>query len=344
MKRIISLLLLFLVLGTADSMAQVIVKDSTVGIYPYFSKKDTLVYCRSNAKYTVNGNDTTFTQADSDSFMVVCKKANDQKGYTLEETYLGYESDSTIFKGSELLAKGKVESELAKCLGQFLVGWKVEFNLNAEGNKWEIANPDKVKKELTEFYSKAMDKFAEKNPLMAKFLPKNYMTELMNSLCSSPEMLLTNFEEMTQLFELHGSGYDLNKEKDTTDNDDPAYTRPSELKLIAVAEPEEGKEVADWDDYSLTIANVEYYDSEKLGLRNLQQLDANITLEQAKQLLGEKMPKGEVQNIEFYENHYFGDGWPKEFNHTKQSVQLDSGEETWEVHLIEWESRSAGNK
>lgn len=344
MKHFASLVLLLLVLGTAESFAQVLVKDSTVAIYPYFTKNDTLVYYRDNVEYTVNGKDTTYTSADTDQYMVICNKANDKKGYTLEVTFLGCETDSTVLPKGDEDMKSKMSQEIEELMNKAAVGMKVEFSLNAEGDKLEIVNSDKVIKDLNERISKALDTFKASNPLIGSFLPKDAMMELLKGLANNPETLLESYDEVTQLFEFHGNGYTLNETKESTDSDNPNYTRPSEFKLVAIAEPEEGKEVADWDDYALVISNTEYYDSEKQALENVKQLAPDATLEQLKELLGDKMPKGEVVNVEVYENHYFGDGWPKELTHVVSSTQLDSGEEKVEIHHIEWDSRSVGNK
>lgn len=342
MKQITKFFLLvsFIVLAViSTASAQVLVDSATVGIYPYFSKNDTVVYSRNIVKSTVNGTDTTVTSNTNERFMIICKKADDKKGYVIEETSLGGE---VLLKDS----RGEIYDKINEFVPQAFTGMKVTYNVNAEGNEITIVNPDKVIKEMTDRLGTMWDSITTVMPLFKTFMPKESIQAMAKSIMASPEMLMKNFEEISQLFEFHGRSFDLNKKDsvELTKEDDPTYSRNGVIKFSVSALTDEGKAPEDWDDYLLQVESVTYQDALKVALYKARELNPEITEDQLKYLLNGKMPKGELRVEEAYYNSYSGQGWPILFVYAMSTTNLETNAEELELHGIKCESYSFDNK
>lgn len=326
-------------IGVSTGSAQVLVDSATIAITPYFEKNDTMIYTRDNRKITVNGNDSTTTYHVYERYMVVCKKASDKNGYLLEETPLEVK---VLHKDP----RGEMADKLTELMAKSFIGMKVQFTLSPTGDQLALANYEKVQKDAINRLGNAWDSVTVAYPLFKTFFPREAMTSVLQGTMSTPELMMENFKEMSQLFEFHGYFYE--KDKDVTNvlkkEDDPTYTRDGSVTVNITAVPEEGQPVADWDDYSFRLASTEYKDALKATLQKAAEDNIEVTEEQLKALLKDKAPKGEVEHHEGYGNEYFGDGWPKYSLYITYDKMLEDGKEQLEIHELEWESKSTGNK
>lgn len=335
MKRLALVLLMAVICSlTSNSSAQVILKDSTISVVPYFSKNDTLVYQFTNIHVTINGSDTIVTENTAAKFRMVCTKASDKKGFTLEYTLLDVQNNQ---ENEELELKDKISNQLAKAY----VGMKTNFTVDANGENLAFENPSKTAKELIARTQQAADSLTTLFPVLGKVV-SSPVVEFMKELCANPESMMRNFEEVGQLFEWHGDAFDIDKVKETELQADDTYIRPGKLQFVASPDVEEGKEVEDWCDYVFCLISTTYQDAAKAALVNVRDiLGVEATVESIREVLGDKMPSGELECEESYQNEYFGDGWPKHLIHRLVS-KSESGYDIKHKE-IDWQNYSVGN-
>lgn len=314
--------------------AQVLIGDSTIAVLPYFSKNDTLVYQKVEKVAVVHESDTTVTEFTVERFMIVCTKANDKKGYRLEQTLLS---------GENLIAseKSEMREKLTEALTNSMIGMKTAFTIDGNGQNLAFENPQKTSKELLRRMKIACDSIETTIPIIGPFI-KEVMPGMFKSIIDNPTALMKNYDEMSQLFEFHGSAYDYEKPKVVETEVDAISIRPGSVEVLALDCPEEGEAKQDWDDYMIVIDGTTYQDAVAAAIENVKQnTGKDVTAEQYAQIFGDDMPSGEIECNEYYENKYFGDGWPKDLFYQKTSTQGNTTK--LELKQINWISRSVGN-
>lgn len=337
MKRLHEVLLIVAVLllhGPA-ALSQCMVTDSLIKIYPYFAKDDVMKYSRHDMTMTIVGKDTTVTRHIKEVFQVECKKASDKKGYVLEKTVLEVEDLNEYQDSND--GNQAITRAVSEALTQATVGMKVRFHIDPFGQNLAVEDPDKVIADLEKMMNAVWDELTAKYPLIGSMVPKEAVTGVYKNLMANPEMLLNEFKEMVQMFQMHGQVYDYEVLK-TLPLESPSYTRPGEVKYIALDVPEEGQAKQDYDDYKLVLQGETYQDAAAATQAKLAETyGQQFTIEQLKQVLGDKMPSGEIVIQEFMTNEYFYDGWPKEFNYCTTSISSAGTEAT--VNYLVWEER-----
>ena len=322
-----------LFLSGITASAQCMVSDKVIRIIPFFGKGDSMIYSREHLSMTIVGTDTTITRHLKEEFQLVCKKASDKKGYVLEETALKITdlSQNADDKNKEM------EQVITEALNLSLEGMKVEFSIDPYGTNLKVENPDKVAAEFQKRVSDSWDIFASKYPLLGTVMSKDVFAGIFKNLTGTPELLLNNFEEMVQLFELHGNEYEYEVAK-TVPLDSPEYTRPGKVEFIALDVPNEGQPKQNYDDYKFVMFSESYQDAVTATLAKLsEKYGQEIKRDQLQAILGDKMPSGEIVVQEHMENEYFNDGWPKELTYfIKSSSNLET---SIEVSYITWEER-----
>lgn len=336
MKRIFfSLIMAVLCMLGSTLSAQVLVADSTIAILPYFSKNDTMVYQRVHKVAQVQGADTTVTEFTVEQFMIVCTKASDKKGYRLEQTALSAED---LLESEKSDMSDKITQAMTDCM----VGLKTAFTIDPNGENLAFENPQKTSKELIRRMQSACDSIEAAVPLLGPYI-KEVVPGLFKTLVDNPTALMNNYQEMNQLFELHGVAYDYEKPLVSETEPDPINIRPGTIQILALDRPEEGQPKQDWDDYMIVIDGTTYQDAAAAAVENTRiSTGKEVTVEQLAMILGDEMPSGEIECNEYFENEYFGDGWPKELFYQKSSkvgqiTKLD-------LSQISWMSRSVGNE
>lgn len=310
-----------LALQQTQAWSQCLVRDSSIKIFPYFQKKDTVIYSRETVSMSVVGQDTTTTKYFKEVYQVVCLQASDKKGYLLEETMLDV-ADLTEYKDTGDGAQ-KMRRDLSEALEKCNKGMKVRFRVDALGANLTMENPDKVAAQIKQRMNAAYDEFLAQYPIVGTIMGKDAITGMMNNMLSTPEQVMNNFEEMTQMFELHGKAYDYEVPK-TIPMEGPEYTRPGEVVFIALDVPYEGRPKQDFDGYKIIIQGETYQDAVAATLTNMSKTyGREITRDQLKAILGDRMPSGELISLETLQNEYFYDGWPKELFHRNTSISPD---------------------
>lgn len=335
MKNLVSLITIVMCMMCGTLSAQVMLNDSTIAVFPYFNKNDTMVYQKVHKVAQVHAADTTVTEFTVEKFMIVCTKANDKKGYRLEQTAL---SGENLLESS----KSEMSDKMAEAMVNCMIGMKTVFTIDGNGENLAFENAQKTSKELVRRMQSACDSIEATVPLLGAYV-KEVIPGLMKSSLDNPTALMGNYDEMNQMFELHGAAYDYEKPKVVEIEATSVNTRPGNVQILALDRPDEGEARQDWDDYLIVIDGTTYQDAVAAAIENVKQnTGKEVTAEQLALLLGDEMPSGEIECNEYYENEYFGDGWPKELFYQKNSTQ---GENTKiELKKITWLRRSVGNQ
>ena len=314
--------------------AQVLIKDSLIQILPFFSKKDTMIYQRTYLVLDVKGTDTITTKHTTQTFRVICTKEDEKKGYQLEYTLLDFK-DSLFNEKSDLKAK------INNAFSQAFIGSTQKYTIDTIGQNLKLLNPDKVIKDATIRMGYAWDSISKISPLITSIFPKASIVLIAKNAIEK-NVQMGNYGEMSEMFQFHGNAYPYEKEVEF-DLTSEISTRPSSGAVIAVDCPEEGEEKADYDNYALIGGGISYQDALQATIINIKNTTGqDVTKEQLEELLGDKMPTGEVECNESFENNYFNDGWPMELWYSKTSKL---NEKTGiEIKYIEWIFRSVGNE
>ena len=338
MKKLRLLLLtLIAFIGFTESYAQVLLNDSTIGIIPYFSKNDTVIYYYNTFTANYNDKDTVVTENMVEKIMVVCTKESEKKGYTLELTLL----DGQNLIDTEDNAEEQLKVQVADALFKSYIGLKATFTIDPYGKNLTIENPGKVIKDMTERTKAATDSLTQIFPSIAPLIAP-IMSAFMESFKNNPDALVKEeFDEMAQMFEFHGNYYDYDKRKVIENESDTAV-------VVVQACPKEGEQVKDGDDYRIlmtsrqrTQLSDDYSDKMADYLRQLSLVGQNVTNDQIKSLVGDKMPENgaSLTVVEQYKNDYFGDGWPKDLLYV---IATSYDEVNWhyEQKGVKWKSIS----
>lgn len=322
-----------LFLFAVSASAQCMVTDSLIKIYPYFEKDDAMIYSREHLTMKIVGNDTTITLHRKDDFELVCKKANDKKGYLLEETLLNV----TNLSSEDVDGNKEMKQALNDALLQSTIGMKVRFSIDPYGRNLQVEEPDKVAAEIQQMVSDAWDSFVSKYPIMGTLLSKETMTGMYKNMLATPELVLNNFEEIVQLFNMHGNVYEY-EVLQSAPMDSQEYIRPGIVRYIALDVPDEGQPKQNYDDYKFILEGESYQDAVTATLAKLSQTyGREIKRDQLEVLLGDKMPSGEIVVGEYMENEYFSDGWPKELYYRLSNTT--DAETVVDIKYLVWEER-----
>ena len=335
MKNLVSLITIVMCMMCGTLSAQVMLNDSTIAVFPYFNKNDTMVYQKVHKVEQIHAADTTITEFIVEKFMIVCTKANDKKGYRLEQTAL---SGENLLESS----KSEMSDKMTEAMINSMVGMKTAFTIDGKGENLAFENAQKTSKEIVRRMQSACDSIEATIPLLGAYI-KEVIPGLMKSLLDNPTALMNNYDEMNQMFELHGGAYDYEKPKVVEIEATSVSTRPGNVQILALDRPDEGEPRQDWDNYMIVIDGTTYQDAVAAAIENVKQSTGKeVTAEQLALILGDEMPSGEIECDEYYENEYFGDGWPKELFYQKNTTQ---GEITKiELKTITWLRRSVGNQ
>lgn len=317
-------------------LSQVLIDKSAIQIVPYFSKNDTMEYQYTHIVATINGTDTVYNTDTYETFQMICTKANDKKGYRLEQVFLdaGLEVDSTA---SDVALKVSLYEIMKNCFK----GMRIPFTIDGLGQNLALENENKVRKEFQNRYATVWDSLNQVNPALTAIVNKEMLSALVNNMMNA-NFLQNNSEEVVKMFEFHGKSYEINKEVSSPIDPGELGSHVGVVKAVAMPAPEEGQEPKDWDDYRIIIDGVSYQDAALAAVYNVKQKTGkDLTVEDLKKLMGDKMPTGEIQVAEEYNNDYFYDGWPKDLWYRKTTTQ--NGSSIVEVKHLEWLTRSVNN-
>lgn len=309
--------------------------DDAIAVVGYFCKNDTMTYTRTTSKYKIVEGDTTMTNSFQEEFMIVVTDST-SKGYKMKLIPL-----DVHFNGAD--DDEDEDNFLLKSLNQALGKIVCEFTTDELGKVQRIDNWRAIRDEVKKGIKLICDTLYAAEPGMDSIMPRKQLEKILQLRFSTEEGVRESYEELEELFGLHGSTFDIgDQDKDTDDGDYPTHIR-ARIGYTTVEHEEDDFE----GDYAISTQSTMTMPVEDLmdigfGAVSLMLSDmVNDSLDVVRDQVLDSLKTAMPQGIEIKESAYFGyflNGWPKEhyYEKTIDMVAAKSVESTY----IEWISRN----
>jgi len=306
--------------------------EDAIAIVGYFSKNDTMTYTRTTCKYKIIHEDTTKTNFFQEEFMIVVTDST-SKGYKMKLIPL-----SIHFNNADEDEDNFMIEALNKAIGKIVC----EFTTDEIGQVQRIDNWRTIRDEVKKGIKLMCDTLYTTQPGMDSIMPRKQLENLLQLRFSTEEGVRESYEELDELFGLHGSAFDVGDEE--IDSEVNGY--PTHIVVRSGYTPIEDEE-NDFDgDYgiaTLSTATMPVEDLMDIGFGALSLIlsdMANDSLTMVREQVLDSLKTVMPQGVEVKENAYFGyfvNGWPKEYYYEK-IIDLGAGKNC-ESTSIEWISR-----
>jgi hypothetical protein len=244
------------------------------------------------------------------------------------------------FKGAD--DDEKEDNFMAEAMNQALGKIECEFTTNELGVVQRIDNWRTIRDEAKKFIKFMCDSLYTTDPDMESIMPRKQFENLLLLNFSTEEGVRENYEELENLFGLHGSMFDIgDKEEDTEEQGYPEHTLFS--AGYTPIEDEENDFDGDYAFSTISTTTIPVEDMMDLGLGVLSMIVsdmANDSLEAVRDQIIDSLKIAKPNGIEITVKEYYGfflNGWPKEYYYGKK---VDLGiSQSIETDHIEWISR-----
>lgn len=336
-KRVRTICLLACLIGVAmTAWSQNLVleqeeADDAIAVVGFFCKNDTMTYRQTHNKFKIEGNDTTVSESYEEEFMIVVTDST-SNGYKMKYIPLSitlHDADT-------------VTSLIANATSQLMQSIVCEFTTDEMGLFKSITNWREIRDQLKKGVKVTCDKLYGTIPALDSIMPRKSLENLLMLQYSTEEDISDAYEELDDLFGLHGSMFKIgDKEEDTEENGYPQHTS-TKIGYTAIEDEEN-----DFDgDYALstistTTIPIEDLMDVGLGVLSLIMSDmANDSLEAYCDQIVDSMKIAKPNGAEHIEKEYFSfflNGWPKEC-YFEDKVDLGIVQNI-ETRYIEWITR-----
>ena len=308
--------------------------EDVIAVVGYFCKNDTMTYARTTSKYKIVEGDTTTTNYFQEEFMIVVTDST-SKGYKMKLIPL-----NVRFK--EAGDEDEEDNFMMKALSQTLGKIVCEFTTDELGQVQRIDNWRTIRDEVKKGIKLMCDTLYATKLGMDSIMPRRQLENLLQLRFSTEEGVRESYEELDELFGLHGSTFDIGDlEKDTDDDGYPTHIR-ARIGYTTI-EDEENDFEGDYAISTQSTATMPVEDLMDIGfsavslmLSDMVNDSLDVVRDQVLDSLKTAMPQG----VEIKENAYFGyffNGWPKEHYYEK-IIDLGAGKNV-ESTSMEWISR-----
>ena len=175
-------------------------EDTTIMVAAYFCKNDTMTFHRVQGKEKINGSDTTLAHQIDEEFMIVVTDSTD-KGYKMELTPLSCE-----VQGNE---KG-YEGRMASLMWDEIKNLRCRFTTDEWGTVQHIENWREIRDALKKGYASTFDHLYAELPGLDSIMPRKQFENLLLLGCSTEDGVKGQYDELEQLFGLHGTEFSMN--------------------------------------------------------------------------------------------------------------------------------------
>ena len=323
-KKLITLLLAMLACMTAWSQNLMLSQEEPedeIAVVGYFCKNDTMTYRQTHNKYKIQGNDTTVSESYVEEFMIVVTDSTSD-GYKMKYIPLSF----------TLHDADTVTSLMTNAMSQLMQSVVCEFTTDEMGR-------DQLKKGV----KVTCDTLYTTIPDLDSIMPRKSLENILLLQFSTEEGVRDSYEELDDLFGLHGSTFKIvDKEEDTEENGYPQHTS-TRIGYTAIEDEEN-----DFDgDYALSTLSTTTIPIEDLmdvgfGVLSLIMSDmANDSLEAVRDQIVDSLKIAKPNGAELIEKEYYSffvNGWPKEY-YSEEKVDLGFVQNI-ETRYIEWISRN----
>ena len=306
--------------------------EDEIAVVGYFCKNDTMTYRLMHNKYKIQGNDTTVSQSYEEEFMIVVTDST-SNGYKMKCIPLSF----TIHDAD------RVTSLIANASSQLMQSAVCEFTTDEFGQLKSITNWREIRDQLKKGVKVTCDTLYTTIPDLDSIMPRKSLENILLLQFSTEEGVRDSYEELDDLFGLHGSMFKIvDKEEDTEENGYPQHTS-TRIGYTAIEDEEN-----DFDgDYALSTLSTTTIPIEDLmdvgfGVLSLIMSDmANDSLEAVRDQMVDSLKIAKPNGAELIEKEYYSffvNGWPKEY-YSEEKVDLGFVQNI-ETRYIEWISRN----
>ncbi len=286
--------------------------EDEIAVVGYFCKNDTMTYRQTHNKYKIEGNDTTVSESYVEEFMIV----------VTDSTSDGYKMNA---------------------MSQLMQSVVCEFTTDEMGLLKSITNWREIRDQLKKGVKVTCDTLYATIPDMDSIMPRKSLENILLLHFSTEEGIRNSYEELENLFGLHGSTFDLgDKEVDTEEQGYPQHI--SARIGYTTIEDEEDDFDGDYAISTLSTTTIPVEDVMDLGFGALSMIVsdmANDSLEAVRDQIVDSLKISKPNGAEVIVKEYYGfflNGWPKEY-YFEKAFDLGFGQNI-ETRYIEWISRN----
>ena len=335
MKRICFFICLASLAMTAWSQSLMLNQEEpedVIEVVGYFSKNDTVTYRQTHSKYKIQGNDTTVSETYEEEFMIVVTDSTNE-GYKMKYIPLNF----------TLHDADTVTSLMAKATSQLMQSVVCEFTTDEFGLLKSITNWREIRDQLKKGVKVTCDTLYNTIPDLDSIMPRKSLENLLLMQFSTEEDIRDSYEELENLFGLHGSSFDLgDKEIDT---EEQGYPQHILARVGYTPIEDEGNDYdGDYAIFTQSTTTIPVEDVMDLGFGALSMIMsdmANESLEAVRDQIVDSLkiakPNGAEVIVKQY-NGFFMNGWPKDY-YAEEAIDLGFVQKI-EARHIEWISRN----
>jgi hypothetical protein len=237
----------------------------------------------------------------------------------------------------------RVTRLIANASSQLMQSAVCEFTTDEFGQLKSITNWREIRDQLKKGVKVTCDTLYTTIPDLDSIMPRKSLENILLLQFSTEEGVRDSYEELDDLFGLHGSTFKIvDKEEDTEENGYPQHTS-TRIGYTAIEDEEN-----DFDgDYALSTLSTTTIPIEDLmdvgfGVLSLIMSDmANDSLEAVRDQIVDSLKIAKPNGAEVIVKEYYGfflNGWPKEY-YFEKAFDLGFGQNI-ETRYIEWISRN----
>lgn len=306
--------------------------EDVIEVVGYFSKNDTVTYRQTHSKYKIQGNDTTVSESYVEEFMIVVTDSTSD-GYKMKYIPLNF----------TLHDADTVTSLMAKATSQLMQSVVCEFTTDEFGLLKSITNWREIRDQLKKGVKVTCDTLYSTIPDLDSIMPRKSLENLLLLQFSTEEGIRDSYEELENLFGLHGSSFDLgDKEIDTEEQGYPQHI----LARVGYTpiEDEENDYDGDYAIFTQSTTTIPVEDVMDLGFGALSMIVsdmANESLEAVRDQIVDSLKIAKPNGAEVIVKQYSGffmNGWPKDY-YAEEAIDLGFVQKI-EARHIEWISRN----
>ena len=309
--------------------------DDGIAVVGYFCKNDSMTFRLTQQKYKINGCDTTFSESYEKEFLIVVTDST-SKGYKMKYVPLSFKT----------LDDNTVDGIMTSAMNKLIMSVECDFTTDELGQFQSIDNWREIRDRLKKSVKVVCDSLYSNISGMDSIMPRKKLENTLSLLLPSDmEEIQDYYEELTDLFGLHGSALDIgDQELDSEVNGWPQH-RLTRIGYTAVEDEEN-----DFNgDYAIATQSTTLIPAEDMmdsgfavasmmmGMDNESLADS---LDLMRDMIVDSINAAKPHGIEMTTSEYFGfflNGWPKEYYY--QEV-IDMGiEKRVEAQSIEWITR-----
>lgn len=343
MKKICSLVCMVCVALVALSQNLMLDQEEAedvIDVVGYFCKNDSMTFRLIQQEYEIKGCDTTISESCEKEFLIVVTDST-SKGYKMKYVPLSFKT----------LDDNTDDGIMTSAINKLMMSEECNFTTDELGQLQSIDNWREIRDHLKKGVKVVCDSLYSNISDMDSIMSRKEFEKMLSLLLPSDmESIQDSYEELTDLFGIHGSVFDIgDQELDSEMNGFPQH------RLVRIGYTAVEDEENDFDgDYAISTKSTTLIPVEDMkdlmgsafdvvsiimGMAN-ESLDTD-SLDLVRDMIVDSISAAKPSGIEMTTSEYyrfFLNGWPKEYYY---SEVIDMGiEKRVEARSIEWIKRN----